>query len=425
MASIKKRGTTYLIRISLGRDAEGKRIYNSFTYKPKATRQSDIEKEVQRVALEREERLKAGRYLEGETMSFADFSEYWKRDWASRNLTQRVYEDYCGILNRDVLPVVGRLKLAEIKPLHIQNYINQLDEDGKAPKTIRHYYGVLNSVMKYAFRMEMIDSNPCTRCVLPKLKQDSSLHFFNQEQAKQFLNVALDMKYTVSYKDRCRTANDGTIYMVNGYNSSHAIPFQFKVFFTLALYGGFRRGELIALTWNDIDEEECVININKAASKTKGGQIIKEPKTPSAVRSVNVPSLCIEQLKEWKKEQRQLSLVLGTKWEGHRGKNFDKNHIFITNTGRMMDVDTPTHKFKEILELYNSCCEREEDKLPMIRLHDLRHTTATLLLASGVDIETVSHRLGHSKASITMDVYGHAIPEIDKTAAQMLGNMLA
>ena len=91
MASVKKRGATYLIRISLGKDADGKRIYNSFTYKPKATRQSDIEKEVQRVALEREERLKAGRYLEGETMSFADFSEYWKRDWASRNLTQRVY----------------------------------------------------------------------------------------------------------------------------------------------------------------------------------------------------------------------------------------------------------------------------------------------------------------------------------------------
>lgn len=198
-----------------------------------------------------------------------------------------------------------------------------------------------------------------------------------------------------------------------------------QVFLTLAIYGAFRRGELIALTWEDIDFKEGTVRINKAASRIKGAQIIKEPKTTSGNRVVALPQSCMNMLLDLKKEEIEHSMKLGTAWEGKRGKAFDENYVFVTATGRMMSLDTPTQSFKKILNNYNESCEREEDKLPLIRLHDLRHTTATLLLASGVDIETVSHRLGHSKASITMDVYGHAIPEIDKTAAQMLGNMLA
>ena len=85
--------------------------------------------------------------------------------------------------------------------------------------------------------------------------------------------------------------------------------------------------------------------------------------------------------------------------------------------GSRMDIDTPSHKFKKAIEYYNSTCTNEEDKLPLIHLHDLRHTSATLLLANHVDIETVSHRLGHSKPSITLDEYGHWMEETDRTAS--------
>ena len=88
--------------------------------------------------------------------------------------------------------------------------------------------------------------------------------------------------------------------------------------------------------------------------------------------------------------------------------------------GSRMDIDTPSHKFKKAIEYYNSTCTNEEDKLPLIHLHDLRHTSATLLLANHVDIETVSHRLGHSKPSITLDVYGHWMEETDRTASDTL-----
>ena len=104
--------------------------------------------------------------------------------------------------------------------------------------------------------------------------------------------------------------------------------------------------------------------------------------------------------------------------------SFDNNTIFIQiDNGLPVHLSTPGHKFAEIIELYNKKCEKEEDRLPKIRLHDLRHTGATLLLSRNMDIETVSRRLGHSKASVTLDIYGHALPEHDKQASDTLEMM--
>ena len=110
---------------------------------------------------------------------------------------------------------------------------------------------------------------------------------------------------------------------------------------------------------------------------------------------------------------------------GNRGnKDFSNNTVFIQlDTGLPLHLSTPGHKFAEIISLYNATCEREEDKLPKIRLHDLRHTGATLLLSQNTDIETVSRRLGHSKASVTLDIYGHALPENDRQASDTLEAM--
>lgn len=130
-------------------------------------------------------------------------------------------------------------------------------------------------------------------------------------------------------------------------------------------------------------------------------------------------------LRQWHKEQMMLSLHLQGLWKGYTGKEFDKNFIFIQmETGMPMDVGTPTHKFKEILKMYNET-HGSENQLPEITLHELRHTSATLLLANGTDIETVSHRLGHSKASTTLDIYGHAMKKMDSKASDTLESILS
>ena len=242
------------------------------------------------------------------------------------------------------------------------------------------------------------------------------------------------MDYEISYSQRTRKTKNGKVYKVKEYTGHHSVALQWRIYFTMAIYGGFRRGEMCALTWEDIDMEAHTVSINKAIGCTReSGQFVKSPKTKAGERCIVLPSDVFDLLKVWKKEQLTLCINMGTAWEGHRNgmmddgitrDSFDKNTIFIQmDNGLPISISTPGHKFAEIIEMYNNACTREEDKLPKIRLHDLRHTSATLLLAKNTDIETVAHRLGHSKPSVTLDIYGHALPENDKQASDALEAM--
>lgn len=267
--------------------------------------------------------------------------------------------------------------------------------------------------------MGIIHENPCNRIRLPKNKADTDLHYFTLNQAERFLN-SLSEEFTIEHPEVVR--KNGR--KIPAYTETVTTPFQYVPFFQLAIYGGFRRSEILALTWNDIDFKNRTVSITKAITKTKEGQYTKETKTVAGNREIMLPTQCFEVLKEWKLKQMELSFSMGKSWKGKTGKNFDDNFIFIQlENGLRMDVDTPTHRFKKAIENYNATCKKEEDKLPLIHLHDLRHTSATLLLANKVDIETVSHRLGHSKPSITLDVYGHWMKETDRTASDTLENL--
>lgn len=420
----------YKITVTNGRDLNGKQIRKSTTYKPKATSEKAIEKEVKKFADQFEEKIKSGEYLSGEEMTFREFYQIWRRNWLERSdLTDRIKEEYVSRLEKKVLPEIGHMKMAKIKATHIDDILHKMTDNGRSPKTVRHYYTVINSVFKYAFKKEIIKENPCLRCDdLPTIRRDSELHYFTLEQAKRFLS-ALDQEYPYTIGERKRTDNSGSVYSVKAYQTTRKISLMWKAYFYIAIYGGFRRGEMVALNWDDINFEKMSVRITKSVSKTKSkGQILKEPKTPTSVREIRLPEECFRILKDWKEEEVQMMWKLGSAWEGYRGKDFDQNSVFIrVDNGERMDVDTPTHKFREIIEMYNeSLKEDEEDlRLPIIRLHDLRHTSATLLLASNTDIETVSHRLGHSKASITLDVYGHALETMDEKASDTLEKIFA
>lgn len=347
MASIKNRNGSYLITVSLGRDTEGKKLFQTTTYKPTATTPKAIEKEVQRFAQEFESRVKAGKYLSGDKVSFADFVSIWDTDWASTHLTIAVRENYNANIRRHALPELGNMKIAKIHPVQVQSYINKLYQSGLSPATVKYSYACLNSVFGYAYRMKVIDENPCERVELPKQKKSDALHFFDDRQARIFLN-ALESSFPIIHKSHTRTlTSSGEKYLVMDYVENRRISTQFQCFFNLAVYGGFRREEILALTWADIDFTNQTVSITKACSMTKtAGLIIKETKTQSGVRTIRLPERCFAKLAQWKKEELQLALALGTKWEGQRGSNFEKQFIFIqTDSGKMMNISTPAHKF--------------------------------------------------------------------------------
>ena len=192
-----------------------------------------------------------------------------------------------------------------------------------------------------------------------------------------------------------------------------------RTYFLLALTTGCRRGELVALNWSDIDLKGNTISINKSAAKVGSKMIIKVPKNKTSDRTITIPESMTAELKSWKKLQNEIRMTLGSKWEG----SGEEQAVFITDTGSRMYIDTPTAAFRKLLKRHNASADPDE-RLPEITLHGLRHTQATLLISSGADVRTVSGRLGHSKASTTMNIYAHALRSKDQEAAETLENIL-
>ena len=424
MANITKRGEKYLIRVSVGRDTEGKQLTESTTYTPTETTPKKIEKEVENFARDFEERVRNGKYLEGEKITFCDFLERWREDYAVANISKGVLEGYESAIKKRFIPTIGNIKLSKINALHLQSIYTDMRKEGKATSTIRRNHAIASSIFSHAYKWGIIQENICQRVELPKQKENShSMNCFDVRQAETFLH-ALTLTYTDIYRAHTRIDDTGKPYNVPEYTQEKTIPLQFQTFFNLALYGGFRRGELVALKWNDINYKKNSISISKSAAKVKAGQIIKAPKTKSGIREITLPYSCIAMLKELQTEQKKMIIKYGSAWEGNSGKDISKNFVFTQELGTMMSLDTPTHKFKEIIDRYNGIVKDESEKLPIIRLHDLRHTSATLLISQNVDIRTVANRLGHSKTSVTLDIYSHALKELDEKASDVLEGLI-
>ncbi len=422
MANITQRGDHYKIIVCVGRDSAGKKIQKTTTFTPTQTTPAKIRKEVEDFARDFEKKIRDGKYIDGDSITFAEFEKIWLNNWATQHLTVRVREDYVRDIERRAMKTFGHKKIGKISPLEIQSIIDNMTlKDNLSPKSVRNAFISINSVFRYAYKLMIIQENPCSRCELPKNKKDKSLHYFTKDQATVFLN-ALDMEYHSTHKSHNRTLKStGEEYSVPEYTETHRFGKMWKAFFYLSLYGAFRRGEICALKWSDIDEEEQTVKISRAMTKTEHqGQFEKSPKTVAGNRETVLPSVCFQILNEWKKEQQEVCFKMGSLWEGKRGINYNDNYIFTRDNGLPIDVDTPTHKFREILDIYNNTVEDEKDRLPLIRLHDLRHTSATLLLAENVDIKTVSKRLGHEKTSTTLDIYGHALQSMDRKASDTL-----
>ena len=304
-----------------------------------------------------------------------------------------------------------------------------MDNLGLAPATIRRVVSAMRSVFKYALYCDMINTNPCDNLILPKLQKADDIHCFDVVQAQRFLK-ALGMNYPKTYGSRKRKDSNGNEYIVNGYTEYKEIPFQLQIYFTLAIQGGFRRGELIGLEWRDIDFDAQTITINRAVSLTKEhGEIVGEPKTPTSYRTVYMSAECMDMLAQWLDTQKEYCDL--STWAGMPQRRILENPVFIQSNGKRMNLSTPEHRFRSILKAYNSMIEEQAiklptaesqaskraEKLPIIRLHDLRHTFATILIGNGTDIVTVSKLMGHANPSVTMNVYSHLLKQNAKDAA--------
>ena len=426
--NIRKKGDSYYITVYDGSSTKGKTIRHYTTYKPdmfyqngKPRSQAAIDKDVEEFARQFENKIKRGESINDEDFFFEDFAEnIWKPEWAETHLSQRCVEDYSDKLKRIFYRDLGKKKIGKIQAVDIQRIINHEIRRGLSIKTVQREFCAIRSVFKFAFKMSYIESNPCERVDLPRIKKRQEVECFTPDQAIAFLG-ALDTEFIDTYKEHY-VIRRGKKVKIEEYTEKHTVSTMWKLYFVLALVTGMRRGEMCALTWRDIDRKNRTIDISKSVSATKAGILIKDPKTVESNRIITYPEICDSYFEEWYQEEKLQFDIMKKEWKGISNV-FEDNNIFIQKNGKMVFLTSPSSKLKEIIERYNKTVPKDE-WLPMIKLHALRHSCASLMINQGVDIVMVSRRLGHSKISTTLDIYTHRLERNDQIASAALDGLL-
>lgn len=379
MPSIQKRGSSYRITVSCGYDFRGKQIRKTKTYRPlPGMSPKQIEKEVLRTAMVFEASVKNGEYIDAGRIRLSDFCPQYLEIEATvlSPITLSAYER---IIEQHIIPMLGHFRLSEIRPFHVQMFVQYLQSPqagrGKAtlsPSSVRRYFTVLQSVLGRAYKLGLLPNNPADteRIELP-CAESNPPDIFTKEEAAQLL----------SYLEQ--------------------EPLRFQLLIHLAILTGCRRGELMALTWEDIDWKQSIITVSKSNYRLAGQQVAtKSPKTQSSIRKVTIPTYCINMLRAYQRERIS--------------KNIDTCWIFSDETGRPIPPQRASKWFSDFLR---------KNHLPHRKFHALRHTSATLLLLHGTNIKTVAARLGHNQLTTT-NRYVHPILDADIDAANLLSNLL-
>lgn len=377
-----KTGVSYRIKVSCGYDTMGKQITKTMTWKPSPNMTArQIEKELNKVAVEFETKMMRGDYADTQNVKLSDFCDQYL-DMAGDKLSPTTKAFYIKVIERIIKPSLGHMKLNAIKPIHAQQFIKMLGEDGTrkdgkgdklSPATIKRYFTVLKSIMAMAYKLDLVDRNPTdtTKLTLPEV-EEAEVEIFTKEEAIHMLS--------------CLDHEDIAL----------------RVLIHLAIVTGCRRGELVALKWSAVDFSSCSIIVKQSNYKLKGEGIkSKAPKTRKSVREVAIPEYLVDMLREYRSSQEAEKRRLGDKWEG-------EGWIFTQWNGKPMNPQTPTRQFAKFLE---------RNGIPHRKFHALRHTSATLLLLSGTNIKSVASRLGHTQLSTT-NRYVHALRDADQTAAK-------
>lgn len=248
MASVqrkeKKNGeVVYRIQVSLWYDKQtGKRKDKVITFKPNQnSSMKQQEKEAKKYAMEWEDKLKNGESYEGEEMSFADFAEKWLES-RKEELAYSTYVGYVQIVNSKIVPALGQYKVARIKPPVIEEFYKTL-VGNLANGSIQKVKNVLSGMFRTAVRWQMIQVNPCRDAKVAKNKdEETTLKYFTPEQSLMFLR-SLDMEFETVIRGHERIDDTGKPYLVADYTESRKLPLQLKVFYTISLYCGLRKGD--------------------------------------------------------------------------------------------------------------------------------------------------------------------------------------
>lgn len=367
---IKRGDNSWTVRIFLGRDANGKRNYFNQTVR-------GTKKDAQKFLTAKLREKDLGVLIEPAAMPLREYLTRWLDEVAKPRLRARTHEQYTWLVKGYIEKALGTRRLSDVQPYDVQKFYSDLQKQGLSGRTVRYTHNVLSSALKQAVRWKMISSNPCDHCDLPR-HEKKEMKYLSSEQTSRFLSTAKQSKWFV--------------------------------LFLLAIETGMRPEEYFGLQWKDIDFDQGVLVVRRALVFVKGGGFIfTQPKTSRSSRNIPLSIRIISELKDYKRGQLQKRLILGSCYE-----NYDL--VFASGLG------TPLSN-KNIINRHFRPLLKKAD-LPQIRLYDLRHTTATLLLSANENPKIVSERLGHASIALTLDTYSHVLPSMQKSATAKMEKMM-
>ena len=313
------------------------------------------------------------------------FLTAWLEDVVKPSLRPQTYRSYAGVVNKHINPALGRIRLTKLSPQHLQRFYREKQDEGLT-RTVRLCHSVLHRSLGQATKWGLIPRNPASVVDPPKVPQ-REFRPLSPEQAGRFLEAA---------------END-----------------RFYGLYVLAITCGLRQGELLGLTWENVDLDKGILQVRyqlqwvkkeaqKSGKREEPTWVLTEPKSAKSRRTVILPQVAVQALKKHRAQQAAEKLKMGEVWQ-------DCGFVFTTPIGTPQDASNLRKiSFQPLLEGAG---------VPRIRFHDLRHTCATVLLSQGVHPKVVQEQLGHSQISLTLDTYSHVLPTLQQEAANEMDKM--
>jgi integrase len=276
-----------------------------------------------------------------------------------------------------IVPNIGTVLLAKLTSQQVQQLYTALVKSGLSSMSVRLLHGVLHRAFKDALRLGLVQRNVTEMVRIPR-RTYREMRILSEEQVRQFLAAA--------HGER------------------------FEALFVLAVSTGMRRGELLGLLWEDINFDRAFLVVRRSVQREGSRVVIADTKTVHSRRRIALSCGAVEALRAHRERQEHEKQRLGEAW------NTTYDLVFPNESGRLMMPGYVSYDlFSRVLE---------KAGLSHIRFHDLRHTAATLLLVQGINPKEVSEMLGHSRISITLDVYSHVTPHMQEMAAQAMDEVL-
>jgi integrase len=367
---IVKRGErSYTVHIFMGYDGRGKRLY--------------INKQIRGTRQEAQKYLNAalrdkdlGIFVKPVSMTLNKYLDDWLKSAVRPRVSRRTADGYTGLLERYVREPLGNKKLDKIQPLDIQKVYAEMQARGLGAQVVRHTHSVLRNALKQAVKWGILSRDPADLVELPKVFHQER-RVFSPDEASDFVSASDEMP--------------------------HGLIFEF------ALLTGMRPEEYLALRWSDIDFGHGTACVQRALVWHKKVISFEEPKTTRSRRTIPLPKLLLKKLASHKSGQAEQRLKAGCEWQAY-------DLVFCSEKGTPHQIANLTYRY------FHPILEKAE--LPRIRLYDLRHTCATLLLVENQHPKVVGERLGHSTTRLTMDTYSHVLPTMQQDATDRLEKLL-